>query len=175
MELVLLLERKIYTTLNLLSAKSVIYLLLLLCGDIETCPGSIQTYTSLQDLLTRQGFSVFHKNIRRMEGKKDLVADFLFNNKVNIFSLSETFLSHKNFTDVEIGGCSFEYKNCKQIDGGVGAYIREGILYTRRKDLECDNLEMMWLEISFKNANQFLIAALYRPPNSSKHQCKNLV
>ena len=110
MEIVLLLERKIYTTLNLLSAKSVIYLLLLLCGDIETCPGSVQTHTSLQDLLTKQGFSVFHKNIRRMEGKKDLVADFLFNNKVNIFSLSETFLSHKNFTDVEIGGYSFEYK-----------------------------------------------------------------
>ena len=106
-----------------------------------------------------------------MEGKKDLVVDFLFNNKVNIFSLGETFLSHENFADVEIGGYGFEYKNRKQIGGGVGAYIRERIPYTRRKDLECDNLEIMWLEISFKNAKKFLIAVLYRPPD----QCKNFV
>ena len=125
--------------------------------------------------LTTKGFSVLHQSIRVMEGKKDLVADVLFNNKLNIFSLSETFLSHKNFTDVEIGGYGFNYKNRKQIGGGVGAYIREGIPYTRRKDLECDNLEMMWIKISFKNAKKFLIALLYRPPDSSKHQCKNFV
>ena len=110
--------------------KSVVCLLHLLCGDIETCPGPTQTYTGWQDFLTRKGFSVLHQNIRGMEGKKDLVADFLFNNKVNIFSISETFLSHKNFTDVEIGGYSFKYKNRKQIGGGVGAYIKEGIPYT---------------------------------------------
>ena len=114
------------------SNKSIIYLLLLLCGDIETCSGPTQTYTGLQDFLTTKGFSVLNQNIRGMEGKKDLVADFLFNNKVNIFSLSETFLSQKNFIDVEIGGYSFEYKNHKQINRGVGVYIREGILYTRR-------------------------------------------
>ena len=155
--------------------KSIIYLLLLLCGDIETGPGPTQTYTGLQDFLTTKGFSVLHQNIRGMEGKKDLVAHFLFNNKVNIFSLSETFLSHENFIDVAIGGYSFEYKNHKQISRGIGAYISEGILYARRKDLECDNLEMMWLEISFKNAKKFLIAVLYRPLDSSKHHCKNFV
>ena len=41
--------------------------------------------------------------------------------------------------------------------------------------MECDNLEIMWLKISFKNAKKFLIAVLYRPPDSSKHQCKNFV
>ena len=107
------------------SNKSVIYLLLLLCGDIETYPGPTQTYTGLQDLLTTKGFSVLHQSVRGMEGKKDLAADFSFDNKVNIFLLSETFLSHKNFTDVEIGGYSFKYKNRKQIGGGIGAYIRE--------------------------------------------------
>ena len=157
------------------SNNSIIYLLLLLCGDIATCPGSTQTYTGLQDFLRTKGFFVLHQNIRGMEGKKDLVADFLFNNKVNIFSFSKTFLSHKNFTDVEIGGYGFQYKKHKQIGRGVGAYIREGILYTRRKDFNRDNLEMMWLEISLNNAKKFLIAVLYQPPNSSKHQCKNFV
>ena len=76
--------------------------------------------------LTTKGVSVLHQNIRVMEGKKDLVADVLFNNKFNIFSLSETFLSHKNFTDVEIGGYGFDYKNCKQIGGGVGRVYQRG-------------------------------------------------
>ena len=63
-----------------------------------------------------------------MEGKKDLVADFLFNNKVNIFSLSETFLSHKNFTDVEIGGYSFEYQQrCWSVyQRGYSVHKKEG-------------------------------------------------
>ena len=109
----------------------------------------------MQDFLTTKGFSVLHQNIREMEGKKDLVADFLFSNKVNIFSLSKTFLSHKHLTDVEIGAYSFEYKNHKRIGRGVGAHIRQGIPYTRGKDLECDNPEMIWLEIFFKNAKKF--------------------
>ena len=53
------------------SNKSVIYLLLLLCGDIETCPGPTQTYTGLQVFLTTKGLSVLHQNIRGMEGKKE--------------------------------------------------------------------------------------------------------
>ena len=131
-------------------------------------------HTGLQDFLTTKGFSVLHQNIREMEGKKDLVADFLFSNKVNIFSLSKTFLSHKNLTDVEIGGYSFEYKNHKRIGGGVGAYIRQGIPCTTGKDLECDNLEMMWHEIFFKNAKKFLIAILYQSPIHQRISVKTL-
>ena len=136
MELVLLLERKIYITLNLLSApvfglqkeKEIINTLtraLDICWfyyvEILKHAQDPHKHTGWQDFLTTKGFSVLHQNIRGMEGKKDLVAYFLFNNKVNIFSLSETFLSHKNFTDVEIGVYSFEYKNRKQMGGGVGA------------------------------------------------------
>ena len=128
----------------------------------------------MQDFLTTKGFSVLHQNIREMEGKKDLVADFLFSNKVNIFSLRKTFLSHKNLTDVEIGGYSFEYKNHKRIGGGVGAYIRQGIPCTTGKDLECDNLEMMWHEIFFKNAKKFLIAILYQSPIHQRISVKTL-
>ena len=119
MELVLLLEKKIYITLNLLSApvfgsqkeKEIINTLtrpLYICwfyyAEILKHAQGSHKHTGLQDFLKTMGFSVLHQNIRGMEGKKDLVADFLFNNKVNIFSLSETFLSHKNFTDAEIGG-----------------------------------------------------------------------
>ena len=99
----------------------------------------------------------------------------LFNNKINILSLSEKFLSNDVHTSIGIGGYSFEYKNRRKPGGGIGAYVKDGIPYIRREDLECEDLEMMWLEISFKNTKSFLISVIYRPPDTSKHLCKNFI
>ena len=89
--------------------------------------------------------SVLHQNIRGLTSKTDLLKDLLYeNNKINILSLSETFLSKTNTDDIEIGGYEFEYKNRTNAKGGgVGAYIKTGTPYTRREDLECDDLELM--------------------------------
>ena len=157
------------------STKNLIHLLLLICGDIEQCPGPLQAYVNVQNFLRTKGFSILHQNIRGLTGKKDLLADILYNNKINILALSETFLSHETFTDVQIGGYSFEYKNRKSAGGGIGAYIKDGTPYTRREDLECEELEMFWLELSFKNAKKFLLAVIYRPPDSSKYLSKDFV
>ena len=140
-------------------------LLLLLSGGIELCLGPgmecKETLTGLQDFLRVKGFSIFHHNIRGLTGQKDLIADKLFNNKVNILSLSETFLSNDVHTSIGIGGYSFECKNRRKSGGGIGAYVKDGIPYTRREDLECEDLEMMWREISFKNTKSFLISVIY--------------
>ena len=95
--------------------------------------------------------------------------------KIDFLSLSETFLC--SLTDnAEIGGYTFESKNRdKGNGGGVVAYIRDGIPYTRREDLECEDLELKWIEISFKDAKRFLVGVLYRPPDSSKHLNKNFL
>lgn len=136
------------------SDRNILQLLLLLCGDIEQCPGPEQIYPDLHNFLRVKGFSILHQNIRGLTGKKDFLNELLFSNrKVNILSLSETFLSHKAYTDVDIGGYTFENKTRHNASGGgVGAYIKDGTPYTKRKDFECEDLEMLWLEISFKNA-----------------------
>ena len=101
-------------------------LLLLLAGDVEIQPGPI--YRDLEELLSHKGFSILHQNVRGLIGKKDLLADILFQHKnINILSLSETFLSSQKF-DCEIGGYVFEQKNRKNVKGGgVAAYIKNGI------------------------------------------------
>ncbi|MEW8092476.1 MAG: hypothetical protein AB2784_22960, partial [Candidatus Thiodiazotropha endolucinida] len=49
--------------------------------------------------------------------------------------------------------------------GGIMIYIKEGIFYKRRKDLEPRNIECIWLEIA--NCNRRLLFGLfYRPPSS---------
>ena len=61
-----------------LSEESLLCLILLLSGDIETCPS----------FLNMKGFSVFHQNIRGLHGKNEIISDILYNNsKIDIFPL----------------------------------------------------------------------------------------
>ena len=158
-----------------LSYKGFLQLLLILSGDIELNPGPNTNYSDLINFTKHKGFVVLHQNIRGLQAGKDLIADVLFHNKkIDIFSLSETFLRNNVIFDTEIRGYDFEYK-CRSEGkgGGVGAYIKHGVPYKRRNDLEVDKVEIMWLEISFKNTKPFLIGILYRPPDSSNYSNTN--
>ena len=133
--------------------KSLFCLLLLLCGDIESCPAPETSYTN-SNFLTRKGFTVLHQNIRGLPGKKVIISDILLNNtKAEIFFLSETFISPDDVFNPTIRGFDFESKSRSNRDasgGGVGTYIKNGIPYTRRVDLETDDLEIVccWSTIS---------------------------
>ena len=45
-------------------------LLLLLCGDIESCPGPETSYTNISNFLTFKGFIVLLQNIKRFTWEK---------------------------------------------------------------------------------------------------------
>ena len=80
--------------------------------------------------------------------------------------------------DPTIRGFDFESKSRSNGDasgGGVGAYIKNGIPYTRRVDLETHDLEIVWLETNSKNCKSFVIRVLCRPPYSSKYSNKNFL
>ena len=158
-----------------LSYKGFLQLLLILSGDIELNPGPNTNYSDLINFTKHKGFVVLHQNIRGLQGGKDLIADVLFHNKkIEIFSLSETFLRNNVIFDTEIRGYDFEHE-CRSEGkgGGVGAYIKHGVPYKRRNDIEVDKVEIMWLEISLKNTKPFLIGILYRPPDSSNYSNTN--
>ena len=55
----------------------------------------------------------------------------------------------------------------------VGIYIKQDIEYVRRKDLEIENTEIIWIEIKQTNSKCFILGVVYRPPDSSKHLNKN--
>ena len=106
-----------------------LFCLLLICGDIESCPGPETSYTNISNFLTRKGFTVLHQNIRGLHGKKVIISDILFNNtKIDIFFLSETFISPDDAFDATIRGFDFEPKRRSNGDAsgaGVGAYINK--------------------------------------------------
>ncbi len=71
---------------------------------------------------------------------------------------------------MDISGYNYERKDrASGTGGGVGVYIKDGVPYIRRHDLENDSIEMLWLEICFKRTSSFFVGILYRPPDSSKH------
>ena len=71
--------------------KSLLCLILLLCGDIESCLGP-----DIASFLNTKGFSVFHQNIRGLHGKKEIISDIFYNNsKIDIFSLRNVHNSYR--------------------------------------------------------------------------------
>ena len=57
--------------------------------------------------------------------------------------------------------------------GGVAAHVSDSISWLRRDDLEDDAIECIWLEIILKQAKNFLIGIVYRPPDRPKHLSSN--
>lgn len=74
---------------------------------------------------------------------------------------------------VNIKGYIFERKDRKSNKGGgTGIYIKDGINYVRRYDLETENVECIWIEVKMKSSKTFIISVLYRSPDSLKHLSK---
>ena len=53
--------------------------------------------------------------------------------------------------------------------GGVGCCICNDIGWQRRKDLEKDNVEEIWVEIFIKKSSPLLVCIIYRPPDTSRY------
>ena len=49
-------------------------------------------------------------------------------------------------------------------------YINERLDWRRREDLECDDLECIWIEVFIKGLKNLLLCVMYRPPDSSLYQ-----
>ena len=47
-------------------------------------------------------------------------------------------------------------------------YISENLSYIRRYDIECTNIESIWIQLNKSNKQQFLINIVYRPPSSTQ-------
>ena len=144
------------------SLVSYLCLLIFLCGDIETCPGPLQSYRipELDSLLQQTGMSILHQNVRGLFSNKVYIENLIENYKnIDIFTLSETHIDKKSASSdiYEIPGYTFyNQPRAKGKGGGVGAYVSDKIPCERRFDLEKIKLECIWLEIMPEKAKNFL-------------------
>lgn len=154
--------------------------LLLLAGDVHTNPGPSRsssvssdssTPTSMSNSLFNSlnlshSLSFVHYNVQSILTKLDTLYAELY--EFDILAFTETWLSPAvDPTDLLLESyCEPERKDRPgDSHGGIMIYIKEGIFYKRRKDLEPRNIECIWLEIA--NCNRRLLFGLfYRPPSS---------
>ena len=48
--------------------------------------------------------------------------------------------------------------------GGVAVYLHDAVSYSRRPDLESEQLNDLWVEIKFPSSKGMLLGTIYRPP-----------
>ena len=111
---------------------------------------------------------ILHIKTRSMAYSFDELFATINEHPFDVVTMSETWLKDNAllFQYVTIGGYCHVFRNCNKIRGGdVGPYLREGISYKRRIDIENieTNLEHLWLEIPGRNKqSKMLLGVLYR-------------
>jgi hypothetical protein len=90
----------------------------------------------LFDLCKLPGLKLLHQN-RGLFGKKDELQNIILNHNIDIFGVTELFLTENIPSDfVKIPGYTFLRKNHKTgLGGGTGVYIKDNIPFVRRIDL----------------------------------------
>ena len=115
--------------------------------------------------LRQEGLKVCHININHIINKIDEISHILFSNNLDIFGVSESRLNVNNNDDeIQIPGYFAERRDSSFINHtGLCIYIKCDIRYTRRKDLESDEVESLWIELQLPGRSVF-IGFIYRNP-----------
>ena len=154
--------------------KCLLFGLLILCGDIETCLGPDYSIKELHALCKDRGLSFIHQNIRGLHTNFESLCSIIATHNIDIITLSEIHLSNsENLSLYKINGYD-EVFRCRPEGkgGGVCVYLKNSICWERRHDLEKDSIESIWLELFFHKSHSVLLCCVYRPPNSSSYLSK---
>lgn len=155
--------------------------IILLCsGDVHTNPGPSSTSsldstsssssnvsaTILSSLNTSHNLSFVHYNVQSILPKLEILHAEL--TEFDILAFTETWLSPvDNIEDLLLQTYNIPERKDRIGDnhGGVILYVKEGIHYKRRKDLEIRGIESIWIEIVNKH-KRILFGLFYRPPSA---------
>ena len=153
--------------------KSLCLILLLLCGDIEQCPGP----SNIDNFCNQKGLKFVHQNICGLYNKIPQLEVFLSDTggKIDILSLSKPHICNDISTTAmddiySLPGYIFVKNNREDGQGGgVGICIKNGLNFKLQDDKQIRYLESIWIEIFVFKSKSILFGCFYRPPESSKY------
>ena len=141
--------------------KSLIFLLLLICGDVELYPGR-HVQENLTDISKLWGIKLIHRNIKGFQSKKDKL-ETLFTNEEFIINLSETHIASVNSELFQIPGFKFVHKIRIAGEGGeVAMYLSDDLKWKWQAQLETDEIECISVEVDVFKGKSFLVGCIYR-------------
>ena len=157
---------KVHLGLTLMLNSTYAMMMICLSNDVSLNPGP--TVTQSTNLPTIRGFKISHLNVRSITHKMDSIRLLLKDNTLDIFTVSETWLSPK-VTDAEITipGYSVVRKDRNSRGGGVAMFIRDGIPFKTRMDITDSNTncESLLIEINRHKCKKQFVCCIYKPPD----------
>ena len=118
-----------------------------------------------------KGFHIVNLNVHHLLRKLDEIKFHLLKTaRLHVIGYCETFLNNDvDDRAINIPNYTFERKDrTDKQGGGIVVYISENVSYIRRYDIECTNIESIWIQLNKSNKQQFLINIVYRPPRSTQ-------
>ena len=130
--------------------------------------------------LDPNSLNILHHNARSLmsRGKQENYDVFFksINNPFGILIFTETWLTNDKRDAYKIKGCTpihllrphDQLFDLKERGGGISIFVREGIDFTHRQDLDLtlQFIECCFIETTFNN-KKYLIAGMYRTPNTN--------
>ena len=119
----------------------------------------------------KKGLHVANLNIQHLLPKLDEIKFHLsLPNSTDILGLCETFLNQSiENKQIHINNFKIERKDRSgKVGGGLVVYISDIISYTRRFDLEHEDIESICIQVNPSYSKPFLINFFYRPPDSKQ-------
>ena len=101
---------------------------------------------------------MYHQNIRDLSTNYERLGEILDSHQgMGIISLSETHTNEGNEKRFAIQGYDYFVRSRVNGDsGGVAFYIKQRLKWTRRYDLEFENIECAWVKIFVEKSQSFL-------------------
>lgn len=135
---------------------------------------SINNFSSSN--ISKYSFNLFHHNARSIlaEGRLDEYSVMLneIDNPFHLLAFTETWLKPDNVDLVHFEGYeSFHLirqdNDLKETGGGISVFVKEGINFKIRNDLNVmlPFVELLFVEVNYDNTN-YMIVIVYRVPNT---------
>ncbi|MES9905540.1 MAG: reverse transcriptase family protein, partial [Sedimenticola sp.] len=140
---------------------------------------SVDTHTNSQSAVVdltetwglMKGLNIAHLNIHYLYPKLDDLKHLLNQNpNLDIFCVCETFLNDQiSDNELQIENFNLHRRDRPSFGGGLVIYAKHEIPIVRRHNLECDQLEVLFLEIKLCKQKPLLIGYIYRPPSENNN------
>ena len=140
-----------------------------------------------------RGLNIAHLNVRSLLGghKFDMVRNQIENSNIDVFTMSESWLSDAipdrvvecmGYSTVKLDRNWREGVNnnaAPKRGGGLVCYIKEGVKYSDTSyalsNKSSKDLEMLWIRIEIKNLRPIIVVIVYRPPQGDYKKCIELI
>ena len=144
----------------------VIWLLILLAGDVQLNPGPISQENAFL-------LSILHCNVRSIRNKLDFIRNEFLD--FNIICFTETHLNYiitNDFLDLSDSFDEPYRKDRTSHGGGILVYLNKDLVHSRITDLEAYCNESIWVKIVV-NSDIYLVGTFYSPKTADKDFFRN--